>query len=75
MPAAQEFERLRKAQVSLNNRKNGLHDIPLVTVARADILNRWSDIIHSLPHAETVRLQNDDGSFPYLPGWDGPILP
>jgi len=76
MASASEFARLRKATTALVNRKGGLHDVPLVTVARAEMATQWTEILHTLPQANKPageQHQNDDGTFPYLPGWDGPI--
>ena len=72
MPGGTEYARLRKAQVALANRKMGVHAVPLVTVARAELANAWTDLLHRLPHAAGPTVQNEDGTFPYLPGWDGP---
>lgn len=68
-----EAARLREAQTRYKRRKDGIHDMPLVTVARAEMAGRLSQILTSLPHMAGPTIQNPDGSFPYLPGWDGPI--
>lgn len=75
MYVGKEASLRRRAEVAMHNRKNGIHAVAIVTVARAELANQWPDLIHHLPHASTERIQNDDGSFPYLPGWDGPIGP
>lgn len=73
MPSSEEYARERKAITGLVSRTSGVHPIALVTVARAEMTHQWPDLLHKLPTSDGGTFQNDDGTFPYLPGWDGPI--
>jgi hypothetical protein len=75
MAAAKEQEMDREKTIGFVNRKNGFAEGALVTVARAEMEGKWTELLHTLPQAPSKSFQNPDGSFPYLPGWDGPIKP
>lgn len=73
--SAVEFARLRANTVSLVLRKSGFHHLPQVTVGRAEMASQWPDLLHRLPQTSLTTHQNNDGTFRYLPGWDGPLTP
>lgn len=68
-----EAESLNRANtVALLRRKGGINPIPVVTRADAEYVLNWHHRLHELPEAHQAPIQNDDGSWPYVAGWDGP---
>ena len=57
----------------LVNRKQGEFEPFIVTQASIEFDAQWRHLMHRLPLAPAQHVQNPDGSFPYLPGYDGPL--
>jgi hypothetical protein len=73
MATGYEDTEFRKNIVQLVNRKNGDGELRTVTRAQDLYFARFAAVLHTIPQVTAPRIQNDDGSFPYLPGMDGPV--
>lgn len=68
-------ERQRRERLA-DRRHNGIpFQARIVTLGQAAKESQLVPILHQLPNAQTITVQNTDGSLPYLPGYDGPATP
>ena len=74
MPSGHERDKALRSIRSHVNRKNGDGDYTSVTVAHVEFMNDWDQILQLLPRLKPPKIQNEDGSFDYMPCYDGPAL-
>lgn len=63
---------LRANMLALVARKSGDAPMKVVTCGGAEIAALMHHQLNSLPEVQMAPVQNADGSFGYMPGWDGP---
>jgi hypothetical protein len=71
MPSGRETTEFREAMRAYFNRKDGTHNENrrLTEVSREE-----EALLANLPDGELIADQNADGSWPYMPGMDGPLF-
>lgn len=60
----------RENTLKMINRKGGMLTFPIVSRAGAEFALNWTHRLHTLQEARMDPVQNADGSFPAMRGWD-----
>ena len=70
-----EMTLFRDRTVSYQNRSNGLNEQMALTEGAAEFYYSFGPIFHRLPEGNPSQLQNPNGTFPSMRGYDTPTDP